>query len=807
MFRNFIKIAFRNIRKHKGFSFINIAGLTLGLTACILIGLFVHDEYQYDKFFRDGDQIFRIYELAIRPTGTDYNAVTSPRISTELGNYPEVAVTARVMMLPSNKILFESGNKKLYEESGFYVDSTFFGIFDMPFKYGSSINALNGPSSIVLSDDMAERFFGNTNPIGKQILMDKRPFIVKGVFKSNSKFHLQFQYLVPIAAAGISADRMQSWVWQQFYTYVKIKPSTSVAELQSRFQQDVKRKSEAFLKELKIENIPFFQNLKEIHLYSYHFKFDLAQRGNITYVNGFIIIAGIILIIACFNFVNLSTARSLQRAKEVGIMKTLGAQRKLLVFQFIGETLIFTLIGTLLSLLLTIIFLPWLNNFTDKHINASVLLETNSILAFLSLVFIVSVGAGIYPALILSGFSPIKVLKSNISYGELPGKIPWLRNGMVVAQFALTVTLLICTLIVFRQVDFLHNKDLGFDRDRIMFFPMRGDNMFRNHESFKNDLQKSSGISSVTIGYGFPGDAVAGDDVIVNRNGENKKLSAVQLMVDFDYIKTLSLQLVAGRDFSRNIQTDPDHAFIINETAVKQMGFGTPQAAIGQKLQWNIWNDKNPDSLKTGQVIGVVKDFYYKSLYDRVETTVLQIFPDAYWKVAVKIKSRDLGHTIEWVKNVWAKYSPEFPIEYKFMDENFVQIYKGEDKLRNLLWVFASLAIFIGCMGLFGLAAYSAERRKKEIGIRKVLGATTENLVMLLSGDFTRLIIAALCIAAPAGYYFMTQWLNSFAYRISINWWIFALAAIIALGIAIITISSQAIKAAMANPVKSLKTE
>jgi putative ABC transport system permease protein len=488
-------------------------------------------------------------------------------------------------------------------------------------------------------------------------------------------------------------------------------------------------------------------------------------------------------------------------------MKTLGAKRKQLVFQFIGETLIFTLIGTLFSVLLTIIFLPWLNHFTDKYIDISVLRETDSVLAFLVLITVVSLGAGIYPALILSGFSPIKVLKSNLSFSELPGKIQWLRNGMVVAQFTLTVMLLICTLIVFRQVDYLHNKDLGFDRDRIMFFPMRGDNMFRNHESFKNDLQKSSGISSVTIGYGFPGDAVAGDGIIVNLNGENKKLPAVQLMVDFDYLRTLNLQLVAGRDFSRNMQTDPDHAFIINETAVKQMGFGTPQKALGQKLQWNIWNDKNPDSLKTGWVIGVVKDFYYKSLYDRMETTVLQIFPDAYWKVAVKIKPGDLGHTIEWVKNVWAKYSPGYPIEYKFMDENFVQIYQGEDKLRTLLWMFASLAIFIGCMGLFGLAAYSAERRKKEIGIRKVLGATTESLVILLSKDFTRLVIIAICIASPVGYYFMGQWLNAFAYRISINWWIFVLVAIIALSIAIITISSQAIKAAMANPAKSLKTE
>jgi putative ABC transport system permease protein len=341
-----------------------------------------------------------------------------------------------------------------------------------------------------------------------------------------------------------------------------------------------------------------------------------------------------------------------------------------------------------------------------------------TILFLTGLTVLVTAIAGFYPALILSGFRPVQVLKSNIPNVEGPGKIPWLRNSMVVAQFSLTVLLIISTLIVFRQVDYLHTKDLGFNRDQIMFFPMRGDNMFRNHESFKNEMQKLPGVTAVTIGYGFPGDAVAGDDIIVPRKGEKQKQSAVQLLVDYDYLRTLDLHLVAGRDFSREMKTDADHAFIINETAVRELGFGTPEKALGQKLEWNVWNDKNPDSVKTGQVIGVVKDFHFKSLYDKMETTVLQIFPDAYWKVAVKIKSAHCGNTIADIKRVWASFTPEFPIEYKFMDENFTQLYGAEDKLKSLLWIFSSLAIFIGCKVIWTYL-YSAERRKKEIGIGK----------------------------------------------------------------------------------------
>jgi putative ABC transport system permease protein len=808
MFTNFFKIAFRNLTRHKGFSFINIAGLTLGLTACILIGLFVWDENQYDKFLPGGDQVYRVYNHYTNNEGSDDRAVAPPMFATTLQqDFPEVQQTARILMQPENKTLFENGNKKIYEQQGFYADSTFFDVFPLSFKYGSREKVLNDPASIVISSPMAERFFGSADPAGKQLLMDKAPFTVRGVFIKNPKFHLQFDYVLPLAAAQLPKERMQSWQWQQFYNYVKLKKGTNVRLLEAKFQADVKQKSAPFLKEIQSSNKPVFQPLKDIHLYSANFKFDNAQRGNITYVRALTIIAIFILLIACFNFINLATAKSLQRAKEVGVRKAIGAERKQLMFQFTGETVLFTFISILISIALAILFLPWLNHFTGKNISLALFANPVVLLLFLGLTVVVGVLAGFYPALVLSNFKPVKVLKGNMSSNEDAGKVPWLRHGLVVLQFTFSVLLIISAIVVFKQVNYLHNKDLGFNKDQIIFFPMRGDNMFKNDEAFKNELVQLPGVSSVSIGYGFPGDAVAGDEIMVPKNGSLEKQSATQLMVDYDYIRTMGLQLVAGRDFSKGMGTDKDHAWIINETAVKQLGFGTPQKALGQKLYWHVWNDKNPDSIKEGQVIGVVKDFNYKSLYDKVETTVLQIFPDAAWKVAVKMKTADIGITISQVKNIWNQFTPEYPIEYKFLDENFEQMYRSEDKLKSLLWIFTTMAIFVGCLGLFGLAAYSAERRRKEVGIRKVLGASTKGVVVLLSKDFVKLVVISLLIASPVAWYFMNKWLRDFAYRINISWWIFILAAALTILIALLTVSFQAIKAAIANPVKSLRTE
>ena len=808
MLQNFFKIAIRNLVRHKSLSFINIVSLALGLTACFLIGLFVWDEKQYDKFLPEGERIYRVYNKHTDKEGTENMAVTAPMYASVLGlDFPEVEQAARVMMTARYKRLFEAGGNKLYEESGLYVDSTFLEIFPLSLKFGSLVNALNDPLSIVISEDMSKRFFGNGNPVGKPMKMNNSMLQVKAVFKSNPKFHLQFHFLVPLATVGLPPERMKSWGWQQFFTYVKLKKGSDVSALDSKFKNDVKKKAPTSDDGEKYKYIPFFQSLKDIHLYSSDFKFDIAQRGNIGYVNALSIIAVFIIFIGCFNFVNLATARSMQRAKEVGVRKAIGADRKRLIFQFIGETIFLTFISVFCSVALAVLCLPWLNEFTNKQISMSLFLEPVVISLIIALTFTVGILAGIYPALVLSGFKPIKVLKGTASGAEDAGKIPWVRHGLVVVQFSLAVLLLICSIIVFQQVNYMHNKDLGFSKDQIMFFPMRSDYMTENHESFKDQLMQSAGISAVSIGYGFPGDAVAGDEIIVPGKAEQKKYPATQLTVDHDYVKTLGLQLIAGRDFSREMKTDADHAFIINEKAVLDLGFETPEKAIGQDLVWHPWGAANPDSLKTGKIIGVVKNFHYKSLYDKIETAVIHIFPDAAWKVAVKMKTADVKNSIDHVKKVWNRFNAQEPIEYRFLDDSFEEMYVSEDKLRSLLGIFTAIAVFVGCLGLFGLAAYSAERRKKEVGIRKVLGASVKGMVLLLSKDFIKLVVLSLLIASPVSWYFMNQWLQDFAYRIDISWWIFVVAGITAIGIAFVTVGFQALRSASANPIKSLRTE
>jgi putative ABC transport system permease protein len=499
--------------------------------------------------------------------------------------------------------------------------------------------------------------------------------------------------------------------------------------------------------------------------------------------------------------VNLATAKSLQRAKEVGVRKTIGASRKQLIFQFIAETVLFALISIIFSVALTSAFLPWLNHFTEKQIVFDLFSNPIILLLLLALTLAVGILAGFYPALVLSAFQPVKVLKGSAS-GDLGPKVPWLRHGLVVIQFSLSIILIISAIVVIQQVSYLHNKDLGFSKEQIMFFPMRGDKMFKDYETFKNELRDAPGVSSVSIGYGFPGD-MFGDGPMTVPGGS--KLKCTQMMVDHDYINTLGMELVAGRNFSKDIVTDKDEAFIINETAVRELGLGTPEKALGQTLLWNTW--ANFDSVKKGQVIGVVKDFHYKSLYDKLEPAVLQIYPSAYWKVAVKMKTAEIQDALAHVKKVWAQFSPDYPIEYNFLDESFSKMYKAEDKLKSLLWIFTIITIFVACLGLFGLAAYAAERRRKEIGVRKILGASLQGIVLLLSKDFLKLVVIALLIASPIAWYLMHNWLQDFAYRVDIQWWIFIAAGTVALLIALLTVSFQAIKSALTNPVRNLRTE
>ena len=809
MLKNYLKTTIRNLWRYKGFAFINILSLTIGIIGCLVIALFVWDEKKYDKFVPGEENIYRVYEQRNDNNVISYAACVPPAFATFLKReYPEVNISARILM-SNDKFLMENGNKKGYEEKGWLVDSTFFQIFPVRFISGDATTALRDSGSIVISEDLAKRYFGNTHPVGQILKIDKGNMMVKGVFANlPSHFHLNFHYLMSLSSAGLPKDRMERWTWHQFYTYVKLKPGANIQQLQNKFQAYMKKDIFPTFTQVGSTFLPFFQPLKDIHLKSSDFVYDNAVRGNETYVRALSIIAFFVLVIACFNFINLATARSFRRAKEIGVRKVVGADRKQLILQFIGETILLSVLAMLLATVATFFIVPWLNQFTNKSIQFNPFADPLLALIIIAAGIVIGTLAGIYPALILSGFQPLKVLKNMKLVGS--GGTSWLRHALVIVQFALSVLLIISTIIVYRQTRYLNSKDLGFNKEQIVYFQVR-DSLEANPktlETFKSQLRNSPNIVAVTSGYGLPGDQYAGDGVNLPTKEGTKEYPANVFIGDPDYVKTLGLRIVAGRDFSKDMSTDVKEAFLINETAVKEWGFGTPEKAIGQPIYWNEWAPTDTTQpVKKGKVIGVVQDFHYKSLHEKVSASVIQLYPQITYKVAVKLKTADIKNTLAFINNRWNEFVSSYPLDYKFMDETYGAMYKNEEKLSDLLWIFTIMAIFIGCMGLFALAAFSAEQRTKEIGIRKVLGANAFNIMGLLSRNFLMLVLAASLIAFPIAWWAMNNWLKNFPYRITISWWIFSIAIIAALLIALLTISFQAIKAAIANPIKSLRTE
>jgi putative ABC transport system permease protein len=662
------------------------------------------------------------------------------------------------------------------------------------------------PGNVVLTRTTAKKYFGTVDAAGKTIRINNSDFIVSGVLADIPEhFHLDINYLMPLSAAGLNPERMKSWGWQQFYTYVRLKPSANLQAFERKFKSDAKKQLELSRGNSDLSYTAFLQPLHNIHLYSADFIYDNAIRGNITYIKGLTIIAVFLLLIACFNFINLATARSMRRAKEIGVRKVIGAAKKQLIAQFIIETIVLSVAAVLIATVVTIALLPALNNFTSKAISFTPYSDPVFMLFLFVAATIVGFLAGIYPAFVMSAFQPIKVLKG-LRLPNFHGSTALLRQGLVVLQFTLSAMLIISTLIVYQQINYLHKKDLGFDKEQVIYFSAL-DTVGNNADAFKTELLRSPGVVSATAGYGLPGDAFAGDGIRIPGKFDNKTIGTSLFVVDYDYIRTLGLHLVAGRDFAKDHPTDAESAFIINETAIKEFGFDTPEKALGQRIHWDKWVTDSLHPVKEGEVIGVIKDFHYKSLYEKVSPAVLIIYPPIVAKVAVKVKTADLNKTIVDIKNTWSKFSPAVPLDYNFIDENFDKMYKADEKLGGLLWIFTAIAIFVGCLGLFGLIALSAEQRVKEIGIRKVLGASAGNIIALLSKNFIQLIVVSLLIASPVAWWVMNKWLEDFAYKININWEVFMLAGAAALVVAMLTLSFQAIKAAIANPVTSLRSE
>lgn len=805
MLKNYLKVAWRNLLRYKGFTLINIASLAIGITGCLIIALFVWDELKYDKFIKDGDQVYRLYSKRTNNLGSTHMSSVPPMYATYLKqNYPEVENTLRILMSHGNMLL-EANNKKAYEAKWLITEPTFFQFFPLTFLKGNPSTSLADPTSIVLTEELAKKYFGSTDVIDKIITIDKEKFAVKGVLaKLPEHFHLDFDFLFPLEAVKLPKERMQSWQWNQFFTYIKVKPESDIKRLKEKFHAATIKERSAIADVSQDTYEPMFQPLKNIHLESADFRYDIAKRGNRSYVNGLTLIALFVLVIACFNFINLATARSFRRAKEIGVRKVVGAERKQLLLQFTAESILLAVIAVVIATIATILLVPALNNFTDKSISFNPVM--NPLLGLLLVVAAVIIGvvAGLYPAMVMSGFKAIKVIKGMKPGGD-SSYTSWLRQGLVIVQFALSAILIISSVIVYQQLNYLHEKNLGFNKEQVLFFPLLGSTADKS-DALKAEIQKIPSVISSTVGYGLPGDIYAGDRVNVPDRGE-QPMSTTLFIGDADYVKTIGLQLVTGRDFSKDMPTDAEEGFIINETAVTEFGFESPQNAIGKRLAWPKWNADSINPVKQGRVIGVVKNFHYSSLHEKVGNLVLLQSAPIKNTIAIKLRAENMSGSIAAINKIWDKFSPDYPLEYKFLDENYGKMYKSEGKLAGLLSIFTAMAIFVGCMGLFGLATFTTEQRIKEIGIRKVLGASVPGIIMMLSKKFLQPVIIASIISFPLAWWAMNKWLQDFAYRIQISWWIFIIAALSALVIAWLTVSYQAIKAAISNPVKSLRTE
>lgn len=803
LFRNYFKIAWRTLASQKAFAAINIVGLAIGMASCLVIFLFVWDEYQYDRFHAKADRIYRIVNHLSSDGRQLQMARTPPAYGPALKRtFPAVEQCVRLFAFGS-KELVRYADKKFLEADILLADSTFFQVFSFPLLQGDPARALQEPNSLVLTETTARKYFGSQNPMGKLLTVSEQlTFRVTGVMKDiPAQSHLKVTLIGSFGAMRelVESNRLESWGWQQFYTYLVLAPNQLPAPLQAALP--------AFLKSHEpteaVDNKYQLQPLTDIHLRSTDLQYDIAQKGNGQYVYALALVALFTLLLACFNFMNLSTARSARRAKEVGLRKAIGAGRSQLIGQFLGESVLQTGFALLLALLLTLPVLPWINEWTGKSLSLAVIFNLSFTAGLLGIGLLVSLLAGSYPAFVLSAFQPMKVLKGD--RGGI-GKGAFLRKNLVVVQFAVSTTLMMGAGIVFYQLRYIQQKNLGFTKEQLVSLPLLNNVMRWDIAAIKADLLQNPAIVGVTACYGVPGGQFAGETVQIP--GQKREFSTNMFVVDHDYIPTMGMTMVAGRNFSTDFGTDLPEGFVVNETAVRELGWGKPANAIGRAIHWHRWTAANPaDSIKKGRVIGVVKDFNYKTIHQKIEPLVLQIVPMEQSSLVVRVRPDQTTAALDALQAKWQTLASEWPFDYQFLDAQFASQYRAEQQFNRVFSLFTGLSLFITCLGLFGLASFTAEQRTKEIGVRKVLGASVVSIVALLSKDFLKLVLIAIGIASPIAWYAMHQWLQDFAYKIAMEWWVFAGAGLLAMVIALLTVSFQSVKAALTNPVKSLRSE
>ncbi|WP_183559318.1 ABC transporter permease [Mucilaginibacter sp. SP1R1] len=794
MIRNYFKIALRNLWKHKAFSIINITGLSIGITACFFIFMYVSFELSYDNFHTKADRIYRLVTDIKTPTETINTGVTAWPFAPNIKNdFPEVESFVRIS---GSSLLVRHGDIKFQEEKSAFADSTFFKVFDFKLLKGDPKTALSAPASVVFTESTAKKYFGNANPIGQTVLVtgDAVPAIVTGLMKDmpeNSQ--IKADMLVSMSSLTQKFNKGLDNQWGNFgaTSYLLLKPGANPKTLEAKFPGFIENHNGKERKASQMFYTFFLEPMTSVYLHS---KRDgSGASGSITNVYVFGIVAVFILLIACINFVNLTTARSVERAKEVGIRKVVGAEKGQLARQFIGESVVLCLIAFILTILFSVLLLPLFNQLAGKIISPGIFSNWYYVLILLVTSVVIGLVAGIYPALVLSSFKPVVVLKGRFSGGN---KGNLLRKTLVISQFTISIALIIGTIIVYTQMDFMQNRDLGFSKDQMLILDTNGDPAA---DALKQAIATLPGVKSTANSSSIPGGGNPGAySEIENKKGDLQIANLDLYFVDYDYVNQFKIKMVAGRAFSREFGTDTAQAMLLNEAAIKMFGYSSPQQAIGRRFrQWG----------REGKIVGVMKDFHFRSLQENIKPLSMRIELKQLGLISVKVSSQNLTATIAAIENKWKVLIPNRPFSYYFLDEFFDRQYRTEQRFGKLFFNFAVLAILISCLGLLGLASYSTLQRTREIGIRKVLGATVPGIVNMLSKDFLILVVLSFVIATPVSWFFMHKWLQDFAYRIDISWWIFALAGILAIVIALATISFQAIKAAMSNPVKSLRSE
>lgn len=810
MLKNYLKVAWRNIVKNRTFSIINVAGLAIGLACFILIAMYVMDEISYDKYNVKADRIYRV-NSDIRFGGTDLKlAVCSdPMGATLKKDYPQVEQYTRIYASSGSKLI-KKGDVFINEERVAHADSTFFDVFTLPAISGNTNTALNEPNTVVITESSAKKYFSTVDAVGKTIETNdnnKTVYKVTAVIKDiprNSHFNFDFIFSMDNVDYGWG-----NYLSHNFQTYVLLKPGTDYKAFGQNFIQVIDKyilpQAKQFMQVSSMDEFRKTGNkleyslmpLTDIHLRSERFP-ELGVNSSIQYVYIFSAVAIFILLLACVNFMNLSTARSANRAKEVGIRKVLGTEKKSLISQFLTESTLMVFIGLLLAIALVWLSVGYFNNISGKSLSIATLFQPGYLLFLLLLPIVVGALAGVYPAFFLSSFRPIAVLKGKINKGFSRN---YFRSSLVVFQFFTSIVLIIGTIVVFRQLNFIQNKKIGFNKDQLLVINGTGA-LGNGQDAFKNEVAKMSGVKAASFAGYLPvsnssrNDNTFSTEAVMNeKNGFNMQV----WNIDYDYIPVMGMEMLKGRNFSPDFGGDSS-GLIINEATAKVIGFDDP---IGKKLYTTDGNAGNTQALT---IVGVVKNFNFESLRQNISPLCFRLGYNK-WATAFKVSAADVQSLIKNIEAKWKTMAPGMPFNYQFLDEAFDNMYRAEQRIGKVALSFAILAIFIACLGLFGLATYMAEQRTKEIGVRKVLGASVSNIVSMLSKDFAKLVLVAAIIAFPVAWWAMNKWLQDFAYRINIGWWIFIVAAAITLLIALCTVIFQAVKAAIANPVKSLRTE